>query len=135
MRGVNKAILIGTLGRDPEVRFTPGGDAVANFSIAVNEEWKDKDGQKQEKVEWLNVVAWRKLGEICGEYLRKGSQCYIEGKIQTRSWEDKEGNKRYMTEIIAYQMQMLGGKPKRQEESGGFEDPGGPDVPEDDIPF
>jgi len=108
---VNKAIIVGNLGADPEVRFTTGGTAVANFSVATNEKWKDKStGEDKEKAEWHNIVAWDKLGEICGEYLKKGSQVYIEGKIQTRKWEDKEGVKRYTTEIIAYKMEMLGNK-------------------------
>lgn len=110
MASVNKAILIGSLGRDPEVRFMPNGEAVCNFSIATSENWKDKQGQKQEKTEWHNIVMYRKLAEIAGEYLKKGSSVYIEGRIQTRKWQDKEGNDRYSTEIIADQMQMLGKK-------------------------
>jgi single-strand DNA-binding protein len=108
--GVNKAILIGHLGRDPEVRHTQEGTAVANFSIATNESWTDKAGAKQEKVEWHNIVAWGKLGEICGQYLKKGSQAYIEGRLQTREWE-KDGVKRYTTEVVAGNIQFLGGKP------------------------
>ncbi len=140
MRGVNKVILIGNLGRDPEVRYTPSGAAVANFSIATSEEWKDKDsGQKQERTEWHRIVAWRRLGEICGEYLHKGSQVYIEGKLQTRSWEDRDGNKRYTTEVYASSMQMLGSA-SRGARSTEQQDPGFPveepiTVPEDDIPF
>jgi single-strand DNA-binding protein len=111
MAGINKAILIGRLGSDPEVRYTPSGVAVANFNIATSEEWKDKDsGEKKERTEWHRIVAWRKLGEICGEYLSKGRQVYIEGRIQTRSWEDKDGNKRYTTEIVATDVQFLGGR-------------------------
>lgn len=110
MASVNKAILIGSLGRDPEVRFMPNGEAVCNFSIATSENWKDKQGQKQEKTEWHNIVMYRKLAEIAGEYLKKGSPVYLEGRIQTRKWQDKEGNDRYTTEIIADQMQMLGKK-------------------------
>jgi single-strand DNA-binding protein len=111
MAGINKAILIGRLGSDPEVRYTPSGVAVANFSIATSEEWKDKDsGEKKERTEWHRIVAWRKLGEICGEYLSKGRQVYIEGRIQTRDWEDKDGNKRYTTEIVANDVQFLGGR-------------------------
>ncbi len=140
MGGVNKVILIGNLGRDPEVRYTPSGVAVANFSIATSEEWKDKvSGQKQERTEWHRIVAWRRLGEICGEYLHKGSQVFIEGKLQTRSWEDRDGNKRYTTEVYATTMQMLG-SPNRGSKTTGQEDPGYPveepiTVPEDDIPF
>ena len=108
MTGINKVILVGRLGRDPEVRYAKDGTAVANFSMATSEEWKDKDtGEKQERTEWHRIVAWRRLGEICGEYLNKGSQVYIEGRLQTREWEDKDGNKRYITEVVAQNMQML----------------------------
>jgi single-strand DNA-binding protein len=111
MAGINKAILVGRLGSDPEVRYTPSGVAVANFNIATSEEWKDKDtGEKKERTEWHRIVAWSKLGEICGEYLSKGRQVYIEGRIQTRSWEDRDGNKRYTTEIVANDVQFLGGR-------------------------
>ncbi len=111
MAGINKAILVGRLGGDPEVRYTPSGVAVANFNIATSEEWKDKDtGEKKERTEWHRIVAWSKLGEICGEYLSKGRQVYIEGRIQTRSWEDRDGNKRYTTEIVASDVQFLGGR-------------------------
>jgi len=104
---VNKVILIGRLGSDPELRYTPNGDAVANFRIATNRVWKDREGNQQERTEWHRIVAWRKLGERCGEYLKKGSHVYIEGRLETRSWEDKNGNRRFVTEIIANQMQML----------------------------
>jgi single-strand DNA-binding protein len=111
MAGINKAILVGRLGSDPEVRYTPSGVAVANFNIATSEEWKDKDtGEKKERTEWHRIVAWSKLGEICGEYLSKGRQVYIEGRIQTRSWEDRDGNKKYTTEIVATDVQFLGGR-------------------------
>jgi len=104
---VNKVILIGRLGKDPETRYTTGVDAVTNFSIATNETWTDKTtGEKKEKTEWVNIVAWRKLGEICGEYLKKGQLIYVEGKLQTRSWE-KDGVTRYMTEVNINNMQML----------------------------
>ena len=136
MSGINKWIGIGHLGRDPEVKYTPNGVAVANFSIATSEEWKDKvSGEKQEKTEWHKIIAWRRLGEICGEYLKKGSQVYIEGSLQTREWDDKDGNKRYTTEIVAYKMQMLGsrcgtGAPAQRQEpaSQGVDD-------SSDIPF
>lgn len=108
MPSVNKVILMGGLGRDPEVRYMPNGEAVANFSIATTETWKDKSGQKQQKTEWHNIVMYRRLAEIAGEYLKKGSQVYIEGKLQTRKWE-KDGVTRYSTEINADHMQMLGG--------------------------
>ena len=139
MAGINKVILVGRLGRDPEVRYTPSGATVANFSIATSDEWKDKEtGQKQEKTEWHRIVAWRRLGEICGEYLRKGKQVYIEGKLQTRSWEDRDGNKRYTTEIVAQSMQMLDAQTRDMRADPA--DPGFPveepiTVPEDDIPF
>lgn len=113
-RGINKVILVGNLGKDPEVRYMQNGDAAANFSIATSESWKDKStGQINEKVEWHNIAAFGKLAEICGEYLRKGSQIYIEGRLQTRKWQDKSGNDRYTTEIVIDKggvMQMLGGR-------------------------
>jgi len=139
MAGVNKAILVGNLGTDPELRYTPSGKAVANFSLATNEQWTNKDGEKEERTEWHRIVAWGRLGEICGEYLGKGSQVYIEGKIQTRPWEDRDGNKRYTTEIIAQTMQMLGGISKKEgeasspEERHPVEEP--ISIPDDDIPF
>lgn len=112
MTGINKVILVGRLGKDPETKYMPSGDAVTSFSIATSENWKDKQtGEKREKTEWHNIVAFRRLGEICGEYLRKGSQVYIEGKLQTRKWQDKNGNDRYTTEIVANDMQMLGSRP------------------------
>ena len=108
MASVNKVILVGNLGRDPEVRYMPNGDAVANYSIATTETWKDKNGMRQEKTEWHNIVMYRRLAEIAGEYLKKGSSVYIEGRLQTRKWQDKQGNDRYTTEIVADHMQMLG---------------------------
>jgi single-strand DNA-binding protein len=139
MAGVNRVILIGRLGKDPEVKYTQDGTAVAKFSIATSETWKDKNsGEKQERTEWHNIEAWRRLGEICGEYLRKGSQVYVEGKLKTESWEDRDGNKRWTTKIVAREMQMLGSK---GEEGGPSNEHDGPnhsapiDVPEDDIPF
>jgi len=109
MASVNKVILVGNLGRDPEVRFMPNGDAVCNFSIATTDNWKDKSGARQERTEWHNIVMYRKLAEIAGEYLKKGRPVYIEGSLQTRKWE-KDGVTRYSTEIIANQMQMLGSR-------------------------
>ena len=145
MAGVNKVILIGNLGRDPEVRYTPDGTAVASFSIATSEEWKDKNsGEKREKTEWHRIVAWRRLGEICGEYLSKGRQVYIEGRLQTREWEDKDGIKRYTTEIVADKMQMLGPKgdfsgPRSSGPTARPQDsapgPAFGDMGDDDIPF
>ena len=115
--GVNKVILIGNLGADPEVRFTPGGQAVANFRIATNESWTDKQGAKQERTEWHRIVVWGKLAELCGEYLKKGRQAYVEGRLQTREWTDKENKKNYTTEVVAQSVQFLGG---RAEGGGGF---------------
>lgn len=105
---VNKVILVGNLGKDPELRYTASGTAVCNFSLATTERFKNRDGQQQDKTEWHNIVCWRQLAEICGKYLVKGKQIYIEGKLQTRKWEDRDGNPRYTTEIVADQMQMLG---------------------------
>ncbi len=139
MAGVNKVILIGRLGKEPEVRYTPSGAAVANFPIATSREWKDKNtGEKQESTEWHRIVAWERLGEICGEYLHKGSQVYIEGRLQTRSWEDQQGNKRWTTEVVALSMQMLdspqrGGETQTRNEPVSTEEP--VNLPEDDIPF
>jgi single-strand DNA-binding protein len=110
MASVNKVILVGNLGRDPEMRYMPNGEAVCNFSIATTDNWKDKNGQKQERTEWHNIVMYRKLAEIAGEYLKKGRPVYVEGRLQTRKWQTKEGQDRYTTEIIADQMQMLGGR-------------------------
>ncbi len=110
-RGINKVILVGNLGRDPEVRYSANGAAIANITIATSEQWTDKQsGQKQEKTEWHRVVLFNRLGEIAGEYLKKGSQVYIEGKLQTRKWQDQNGQDRYTTEIVANEMQMLGGR-------------------------
>ena len=125
MASVNKVILIGNLGRDPEVRYMPSGDAVANISIATTETWKDKNGEKQEKTEWHRVAMFGKTAEIAGEYLKKGSQVYIEGRLETRKWTDKEGQERYTTEIRADRMQMLGSR------SGGSERMA---PPEDEAP-
>ncbi len=108
MAGVNKVILLGHLGADPEIRYAASGNAIANFRIATSENWKDRDGNKQERTEWHRIVTFGKLAEICGEYLNKGKQVYLEGRIQTRSWDDRDGNKRYTTEIVCDQMQMLG---------------------------
>ena len=106
-RGVNKVILIGNLGGDPEVRFTPDGVAVANFSLATTESWKDRNGERQERTEWHRLVLWRQLAEIAKNYLRKGSKLYVEGKLQTRSWDDQSGQKRYTTEVVVNEMEML----------------------------
>lgn len=151
-RGVNKVILVGNLGKDPEVRYSPNGQAVANCTIATSESWKDKtSGEKQERTEWHRVVFFGRLAEIAGEYLKKGAQIYVEGRLQTRKWQDKEGKERYTTEIVANEMQMLGsrggaGMPSEpaSEPAGAYESAaparsgGGkssaPDF-DDDIPF
>ncbi len=104
---VNKVILVGRLGQDPELRYTPGGAAVTTCSVATNEVWKDQDGNKQERTDWHRVVFWRKQAELAGEYLRKGSRLYVEGRLQTRSWDDKDGNKRYTTEVVADRLEFL----------------------------
>ena len=148
-RGVNKVILIGNLGQDPEVRYMPNGGAVCNITVATSETWKDKNtGENQEKTEWHRVVMFRKLAEIAGEYLKKGSKVYLEGKLQTRKWQDQQGQDRYMTEIVADEMQMLdsrGGSadftPSQSRGSSGGERPQQPQSApvdnsfEDDIPF
>jgi len=141
MAGINKVILIGRLGKDPEVRYTQDGSAVASFSVATSEEWKDKEtGDKKERTEWHRIVAWRKLGELCGEYLSKGRQVYIEGKLQTRSWE-KDGVTRYTTEIVASDVQFLGGResggagPQNQYKDPDSSGPSGSGPQDDDIPF
>src|SRR5438128_1092120 len=158
MASVNKVILIGNLGRDPETRYMPDGGAITNISIATTDKWKDKAGEMQEKTEWHRVAFFGKLAEIAGEYLKKGSQVYVEGRLQTRKWQDKDGQDKYMTEIVANQMQMLGsrqgmgGAGARAAEAGGAggEGPAGGSRPasrapaksggkfddfEDDIPF
>ena len=164
-RGVNKVILIGNVGADPELRYTPSGTAVTNFNMATNESWTDNSGDRQEKTEWHRIVVWGRLAEICNQYLRKGSKVYIEGRLQTRSWEGQDGQKRYTTEVVARDMQMLdsrddmaaadveGGPPQQQRpaapaapagppgggqgaQSGGM--PGDPPPPpsmDDDLPF
>ncbi len=144
-RSVNKVILVGHLGADPEVRYTQSGTAVANLRLATNESYKDKNsGERVEKTEWHRVVGWGKLAEIMGEYLKKGRQVYIEGQLQTRQWQDKEGNTRYSTEVRASDMVMLGGRgagdaPPASSEGGGEPEyaPVGGDSPpsDDDLPF
>jgi single-strand DNA-binding protein len=122
-RGINKVILIGNLGGDPEVKYTAGGSAVTNVTIATSENWKDKTtGENQERTEWHRVVFFGKLAEIAGEYLKKGSQVYVEGRLQTRKWQDKEGQDRYTTEIVANEMQMLGGRGGGGAAAGGSTD-------------
>jgi len=153
-KSVNKVILIGNLGKDPEVKYTPGGVAVAKFSLATNERFKDKSGEWQDRTEWHNIVAWQRLAEIAGEYLKKGRTVYIEGRLQTSSWDDKEtGQKKYKTEIVAHDLVLLGGREAGEEggrtrsASAGFdqrvpEPAGAPasapqsgEITDDDIPF
>lgn len=117
MAGVNKVILVGNLGKDPEVRHLESGAVVANFPIATTETYKDKSGNRQEQTEWHNIVLWRGLAEIAEKYLRKGNQVYIEGKLRSRSWEDKDGNTRYITEVVGDNMTMLGSKPNSSDSS------------------
>ncbi|NCN26152.1 single-stranded DNA-binding protein [bacterium] len=148
MAGVNKVILVGNLGKDPEVRHTPQGMAVGNFPIATSESWNDKSGQKQERTEWHRIVVWGKLAELCQRYLSKGRKAYVEGRLQTRAWDDKDGNKRYTTEIVATTVQFLdsaaGAGAERSSGGGGMgDDPFGapPDFGDpnggssDEIPF
>ncbi|MCK4508956.1 MAG: single-stranded DNA-binding protein [Desulfuromonadales bacterium] len=149
---VNKAILVGNLGKDPELRYTPSGTAVCTFSLATTERFKNKQGEQQDKTEWHNIVVWAGLAEICGKYLTKGKQIYVEGRIQNRSYDDRDGNKRYISEIVVNEMQMLGragdqgssgsggggggsSRPVSQvnEPAGGPAEP--PFNPDDDIPF
>ena len=142
MAGVNKAIIVGNLGQDPDLKHLDGGTAVANFTVATNEKWKDKDGEWKERTEWHKLVAWGKLAEICGQYLHKGIKVYIEGRLQTRSW-DKDGEKRYTTEIVVNNMVMLGAKGDPADNASGddytfkpaepVEDPAPGD--DDDLPF
>jgi single-strand DNA-binding protein len=157
MAGVNKAILVGNLGRDPELRYTQNGQAVVNFTLATSETWTDKSGERVERTEWHRIVVWGKTGEMCAQYLSKGRTVYVEGRIQTREWEDKDGNKRYTTEINAQTVNFIGprtgggndgptaassgdmgGGSRNAEPSGGGGAPAAGDAgppPEDDIPF
>ena len=151
-RGINKAIIVGTLGQDPEIKYTASGSAVVNVSVATNETWKDKQtGEAQERTEWHRIVMFNKLAEIASQYLKKGSQAYFEGRIQTRKWQDQSGNDRYTTEIVANDMQMLGGRSQGADNAVPFNPPGQQSQPKskpaasadvapiddgfDDIPF
>lgn len=129
---VNKVILVGNLGKNPEMRYTQGGAAVANMTLATTERFTDKSGQKQEQTEWHRVVAFGKLAEICGQYLTKGRQVYFEGRIQTRQWQDQQGQKRYTTEIVATNMQMLGSRGERSEQAPAGQPDHAATVPPDD---
>lgn len=159
MASVNKVIIVGNLGADPELKYTQNNTPVTNFRVATTDRWRDKtSGEMQERTEWHRIVAWARLGEICGQYLRKGKQVYVEGRLQTRSWEDQDGNKRYTTEIVAQTMQMLGragdqidsegpraGAEGPREAAGAAGGGSGPDFPpappaqsggeDDDLPF
>ncbi len=119
MASINKVILIGNLGKDPELKYTPSGAAVTNFSIATTDKWKDKDGNSQERTEWHNIVLWGRTAEVAKEYLAKGRSVYIEGRIQTRTYDDKDGNKRYFTEVVGEKMQFLGGRDSASSSGGG----------------
>ena len=151
--GVNKVILVGHLGADPDMRYTPSGQGVCEMRIATSESWNDKNGQRQERTEWHRIVVWGKRAEVCSKYLSKGRQVYVEGRIQTRSYDDKEGNKRYITEVVAQDVQFLGGGRDGGSRDGRSNDPpppsdgdfasagygggggGGGGGPDDDIPF
>ena len=144
MASVNKVILIGNLGRDPELRYTQSGQAVANFSVATTDKFTDKEGNPQERTEWHRIVVWGKQAENCAQYLSKGRSAYIEGSLQTRDWEDKEGIKRYTTEVRAQRVQFLGGPGGGQRGAGGAtgggggtpgDDPEQPAPPAQDVPF
>ena len=157
MSGVNKAILIGNLGADPEARYTQSGQAVTNFRIATSERWNDRNGQSQERTEWHRVVTFGRLAETCRDYLKKGRQVYVEGRIQTRQWDDRDGNKRYTTEIVAQTVRFLGGRAGGERSGpsepppypddgygggdggggggGGGYDGGPPPIGDDDVPF
>ena len=138
-KGVNRVTIIGNLGQDPEVKQMPSGGAVCNITVATSESWNDKNtGEKQERVEWHRIVFYRKLAEIAGEYLRKGSQIYVEGKLQTRKWQDQSGADRYTTEIVANEMQMLGGKASASQAAKPATQPeaaSGANDFDDDLPF
>jgi single-strand DNA-binding protein len=138
MASVNRVTLIGNLGRDPELRYTKDGQGVANFTVATNERWRDKQGGTQERTEWHRIVVWGKQGENCAQYLQKGRSVYVEGRLQTREWEDKDGNKRQTTEIVAQSVQFLGGRgegaPRDSSEPSPAPGPG-PAADGEDIPF
>jgi single-strand DNA-binding protein len=149
--GVNKVILVGNLGADPDMRYTPSGQGVCELRVATSESWNDKNGQREERTEWHRIVVWGKRAEVCSKYLAKGRQVFVEGRIQTRTYDDKDGNKRYITEIIAMSVRFLGGGAGGGSRGGGGGDPGFPDEPtsgmgsmggggaaasdDDDIPF
>jgi len=134
-RGLNKVMLIGNLGRDPEMRYTPSGRPVTTYSVASSRSWKTADGETRSETEWVNIVAWGSLAEICNQYLQKGQQVYIEGRLQTRRWEDDEGNKRSTTEVVAREMIMLGDRRDRQEDNQDEDGGAYGDEEGDEFPF
>jgi len=136
-RGLNKVMIIGHLGREPEMRYTPSGRPVTSFSVATTRTWNSPDGERREETEWFNVVAWGNLAEICKQYLVKGQQVYVEGRLQTRRWEDQEGKKHFTTEVVANEMIMLGERPARPAGGGGSEGALShePPIEEDEFPF
>jgi single-strand DNA-binding protein len=133
-RGLNKVMLIGHLGRDPEMRYTPAGRPVTSFSIAVSRTWNSPEGERREETEWFNIVAWGNLAEICKQYLSKGQQVYVEGRLQSRRWEDQEGKKHASTEVVANEMIILGERPARTGSEAGTPS-GEPPVEDDEFPF
>jgi single-strand DNA-binding protein len=137
-RGLNKVMIIGHLGRDPEMRYTPSGRPVTTFSVATSRNWTTAEGERRTETEWFNVVAWSSLAEICNQYLKKGQQVYIEGRLQTRRWEDEEGNKRNTTEVVAREMIMIGDRRERAEgeaDGGQTDEDAYPEGEEDEFPF
>lgn len=132
---VNRVMILGRLGKDPDLTYTPSGNAVCKFSLATSEKWTDKAGQKQEKTEWHNVVVWGKLAEISNQYLKKGSETFVEGKLETRSWDDKDGKKCYMTEIVASSVQFIGSSPRSEAGAGDSKPRQTASAAHDDIPF
>lgn len=137
MSGINKVILVGRLGADPEIRYTQSGAGVANFNLATSENWTDRDGQRQERTEWHRIVVWGKMAETCSQYLSKGRQVYVEGRLQTRSWDDKDGNKRYTTEVVANTVQFLdrGERNTASADAQAIEPPSEAPPMDEDIPF
>jgi len=134
-RGLNKVMIIGHLGRDPEMRYTPSGRPVATFSVAVSRSWTSSSGENRSETEWFKIVAWGNLAEICKKYLNKGQQVYIEGRLQTRSWEDKEGQQRTSVEVVANEMTMLGDRRGKSQDDNATPDETPPEVDEDEFPF
>ena len=134
-RGLNKVMIIGHLGRDPEMRYTPSGRPVATFSVAVSRSWNSSSGERRSETEWFKVVAWGNLAEICNKFLNKGQQVYIEGRLQTRRWEDKEGQQRTTVELVANEMTMLGDRREKSQSNDSIPEEAPPDIEEDEFPF